>query len=114
MFVGPSYADVARILVPPGWYLITAKVILANTTVALPSLTRCVLTRDGSLLDLSEGTLLDTSGKATLTLHAAAQLTGTPGEHVALSCQADYPGTANATDGQLTAIQVSTITAPGP
>ena len=111
--VGPVFADVASIFVPGGQYLITAKVVLLNTNIAVPSLARCILTRNGSLLDISEATLADQSGKATLTLHAATLLVP-PGEHVRLSCQADVPGTASATFSQLTAIQVGSLTAPGP
>ena len=64
-------------------------------------------------MDISEVTLADQSGEATLILHAATQLTAA-GTHVKLSCQADAPGTASATFWQLTAIQVGSITLPGP
>jgi hypothetical protein len=111
--IGPVYADVASILVPGGWYLITSKVVLLNTNIAVPSLARCILTHSGSLLDVSEVTLADQSGKATLTLQGATLLVSA-GEHVKLSCQADVPGTATASLSQLTAIQVGSITAPGP
>jgi len=104
---------VEGIFVPGGWYLITSKVVLLNTSIGIPALARCVLTRSGSLLDISEVTLADQSGKATLTLHAATMVLAA-GEHVKLSCQADAPGTASASYAQLTAIQVGTLALPGP
>jgi hypothetical protein len=105
--------DLASISVPGGWYVITTKVVLTNTNIAVPSVARCVLGNNGALLDLSEVTLADQSGKATLTLHAATQVTA-GGAHLKLSCQTDAPGTASATFPQLTAIQLLSVTLPAP
>ena len=113
VFLGQTFADVESILVPGGWYVITSKVVLVNASIGLPSLARCVLTRSGSQLDISEVTLADQSGKATLILHGATQVVA-GGEHVKLSCQADAPGTASASLAQLTAIQVGALIQPGP
>jgi hypothetical protein len=111
--LGQTFAELTSIFVPGGWYLITSKVVLTNTNIAIPSLARCTVTRSGSLLDISEVTVAEQSGKATLTLHAAT-LVGAAGEHLKLNCQTDAPGTATATLWQLTAIQVSNVTLPGP
>jgi len=118
VFVSQGYVDVVSILVPPGWYIITGKVVLTNATIGLgPTLARCLLQRQVSTinLDIAEGSLADaTNGEATLTVHAATQITNVPGEHVKISCQADYPGTATVTYPQLTAIQLGDIQTPGP
>jgi len=115
VFVGPFFTDVGSIFVPTGSYLITAKVVLTNAT-TVQTLSRCQLSRSGAItvLDISEVTLADTTGEATLAVHAVTQLTTTPGEHVKLSCQADYPGQASAIYPQLTATQVTGISTPGP
>ena len=114
-FAPGPFTDVASILVPGGSWLITSKVVLTNVNpnLTLPSLARCILTKSGSQLDVSEVALAATTGKATLTLHAATQLVAA-GEHVKLSCQTDNPGLASATNWRLTAMQVGSITLPGP
>jgi hypothetical protein len=108
-----GFVDVASIFVPGGSYLVTSKVVLTNTNLVVPSLARCILTRSGSLIDLSEVTLAEGAGEATMSLHAATPI-GVNGEHVKLSCQTDSPGTASATFSQLTALQLGTLTLPGP
>lgn len=115
IFLGPTYTEVSSVLVPPGFYLVTAKVVLTNANTVV-TLSRCELARSGTItaLDISETTLAETTGEATVALHAATQVTASAGEHLKLFCQSDYPGQATATYSQLTALQIGTLTAPGP
>jgi hypothetical protein len=104
------------LLVPPGWFLVTAKVVLTSGTSG-PMLARCVLAQasGASSLDLGEVTLADTGAEATMTLHAGAQISSLGGEHVTLSCQVGSSGgAAFANYPQLTAIQVSSVLVRGP
>jgi len=96
--------------VPPGWFLVTAKVLLTSGTSGA-MLTRCVLAlTSGPSLDLGEVTLADTGAEATMTLHAAAQIGSVGGDHITVSCQAGFSGgAAFASYPQLTAIQVSSV-----
>ncbi|HZJ54174.1 MAG TPA: hypothetical protein VFD38_08540 [Myxococcaceae bacterium] len=113
--VGPSFRLLTSVLVPVGAYVITAKVMLTNGTAGVAGVT-CVLTESGAgtLLDWADGTLADGSGAATLVMHAALQVPWPGGAHVRLSCQRNSDGVAFAANQQLTAIQIASITAPGP
>ena len=114
MILPPVYGTVESILVPPGWYLITAKTVVIGTVTG--TLVQCQLTRSGALqpLDQSEVTLVNPVNEATVALHAATQVTTTGGEHVVLSCQVVYPGIASSLYPQLNALQVGSILQPAP
>ena len=106
--------QLTSVFVPTGAYLVTAKVVLTNASAGVTPVT-CVLTQSGSgaLLDQAEGALANGFGLDTLVLHAAVQVSAAGGEHVRVSCTTNG-GTAFATFQQLTAIQIGSLTAPGP
>ena len=113
--VGTVLTPLTSIAVAAGSYIVTAKVILNNSGGGQTGV-QCVLTQRGPglLLDRAQGWLASTTAADTLTLHAAAQVTAAGGDHLELFCQVDSNGAAFANYPQLTAIQVGTITAPGP
>jgi hypothetical protein len=107
--------QVASIRVPMGSYIVNAKVLLVNNSAAVAGAT-CILfqTNAGTVLDRAEGSLAGSAVTGTLTLHAATQVTGAGGDHVELLCQVSAGATVFASYPQLTAIQVGSLTAPGP
>ena len=113
--VSAFFTQLTSILLPVGSYVVTAKVVLANSTAGVTGVT-CVLTQSGSgnLIDRADGSLADGTGADTLILHAAVQVAAAGGEHVRLSCETNPSGVAYATYQQLTAIQLGSLTAPGP
>jgi hypothetical protein len=76
----------------------------------------CVFTQSGSgsLLDRADGSLAAGSSSDTLLLHTAVQVTGASDQHVRMACQRSSLGTATASYQQMTAIQLGSITTPGP
>ena len=106
--------QLSSVFVPTGAYLVTAKVVLTNASAGVNAVT-CVLTQSGSaaLLDQAQSALANGFGWDTLVLHAAVQVSAAGGEHVRASCTTNG-GTAFATFQQLTAIQIGSLTAPGP
>ncbi len=113
--IGAVFSQVASLALPVGSYIVTAKVVLTNATAGVTGVT-CVFTQSGtgSLLDRVDGSLADGNGSDTLVLHTAVQVTGASDEHVRMSCQRSTSGTANASFQQMTAIQLGSVTAPGP
>ena len=100
--------------VPVGSYIVTAKVALTNGSPGASSV-MCQLTSSASsaILDRSDVVLAD-SGAQILTLHAAVNITFVLGEHLRASCQVGSPAIAFATNEQLTAIQIQSLTVTGP
>ena len=105
----------AGLALPVGSYVVTAKVVLTNANAGVAGVT-CVFTQSGtgSLLDRADGSLADATGSDTLVLHTAVQVTGAGDEHVRMSCTRNSPGAANASFPQMTAIQLGSVTTPGP
>jgi hypothetical protein len=106
---------VASLALPAGSYVVTAKVVLNNDSGDAGGVT-CVFTQSGSgsLLDRADGALAAGSGSDTLVLHTAVQVTGASDQHVRMACQRSSLGTATASYQQMTAIQVGSLTVPGP
>lgn len=113
--LGPTFKVLTSVLVPVGAYVVTAKVLLTNASAGVTGVT-CVLTESGtgSLIDWADSSLADSTGADTIVLHTALQVTAPGGAHVRLSCQLTSPGVAFAAYQQLTAIQIGSLTAPGP
>jgi len=113
--IGPSFVPVTGLALPPGSYIVTAKVVMTNTAAGATSAT-CQLTQTGNglLLDRSDGSLPDGNGSVTLVLHTAAVVTGAPDAHVRVACQRNTNGTASVTFQQMTAVQLGSVTTPGP
>ncbi|HEY1907834.1 MAG TPA: hypothetical protein VGG91_17430 [Myxococcaceae bacterium] len=109
------FTVVVSLALPPGSFLVTAKVVLTNATAGATGVT-CVFTQSGSgsILDWSDGTLTDGNGSATLVLHTAAKVIGGSDAHVRVSCQRNSAGTATVTNQQITAIQLGSLATPGP
>jgi hypothetical protein len=106
---------VASLALPVGSYVVTAKVVLTNASAGVAGVT-CVFTQSGtgSLLDRVDGSLADATGADTLVLHTAVQVIGVGDQHVRVACQRNSTGTATASFPQLTAIQLGSVTTPGP
>jgi hypothetical protein len=109
------FTQLASLALPVGSYIVTAKVVLNNGSGDVGSVT-CVFTQSGSgsLLDRADGSLADGTASDTLVLHTAVQVTGADDEHVRVACQRNSTGTATASYQQMTAIQLGSITTPGP
>ena len=113
IFIAPSFTVVKSLSVPVGSYIVTAKVELSNGS-AGPSSVMCVLTSSGSSAQFDKSDLvLADSGVSILTLHAAVPVTFFLGETLRVACQVSSPAVAFATNEQLTAIQIQTLTATG-
>jgi len=112
---GFVFTQVASLALPVGSYVVTAKVVLTNASAGVAAVT-CVFTQSGSgsLLDWADGSLADATGSATLVLHTAVQVTGAGDEHVRVACQRNSEGLASASFPQMTAIQLGSVTTPGP
>ena len=113
--IGPVFSQVASIALQVGAYVVTAKVVLTNGSAGVSGVT-CVFTQSGtgSLLDRADGSLADSTGSATLVLHTAVQVTGAGDQHVRMACTRGSDGVATASYQQLTAIQLGSVTTPGP
>ena len=113
--ISSSYAQLTSILVPVGTYIVTAKMVLTNSSAGATGV-NCLLIQSGSggIRDSADGWLADTSGSTTVVLHTALRITGPTGEHIQVVCRRNSPGTAFANYQQLTAISIATLTAPGP
>jgi hypothetical protein len=106
---------VASLALPPGSFLVTAKVVLTNATVGTTGVT-CVFTQSGtgSILDWSDGTLADGNGATTMVLHTAVRVIAAGDQHIRVACMRTLPGTATVTFQQISAIQLDSLTTPGP
>jgi len=113
--IAAFFSQVASLALPAGSYVVTAKVVLNNTSGDAGGVT-CVFTQSGtgSLLDRADGSLAAGNASDTLVLHTAVLVTGAGDEHVRVSCQRSITGTATASYQQMTAIQLGSITTPGP
>jgi len=113
--IGPGFSQLASLALPPGSFIVTAKVVLTNATAGATGVT-CVYTQSGtgSLLDRSDGSLPDGNGSDTLVLHTAVVVTGASDTHVRVSCQRSTTGTASVSFLQMTAIQLGSVATPGP
>ena len=108
--------QVTSILVPVGSYIVTAKVVLANTSTTGPTAVTCLLAQgsSGRTIDRSDGFLVATAS-GDLTLHAAVQVSVASDGQLRLSCIRFASTVVTASNSQLTAIQVGSLTAaPGP
>ena len=105
---------VTSVSAPVGSYIVTAKVELSNGS-AGPSSVMCVLSSSGggAFLDRSDVVLTD-GGVAILTLHAAVNVSFFLGEHLRVACQVASPAVAFASNEQITAIQIQSLTVTGP
>jgi hypothetical protein len=113
--ISSSYAQVTSILVPVGTYIVTAKVVLTNSSAGTTGV-NCLLIQSGSggIRDSADGWLADTSGSTTVVLHTALRIIGSTGEHIMVVCRRNSSGTAFANFQQLTATNITTLTVPGP
>ena len=113
--VASTPTQVTSILVPVGSYIVTAKVVLANPSTG-PTAVTCLLAQgsSGRTLDRSDGFLVATAS-GDLTLHAAVQVSVASDGQLRLSCIRFASTVVTASNSQLTAIQVGSLTAaPGP
>jgi hypothetical protein len=107
---------VTSILVPVGSYIVTAKVVLANTSTTGPTAVTCLLAQGsaGRTIDRSDS-FLEATASGDLTLHAAVQVIVASDGQLRLSCIRFASTVVTASNSQLTAIQVGSLTAaPGP
>ena len=108
--------QVTSILVPVGSYIVTAKVVLANTSTTGPTAVTCLLAQGsaGRTIDRSDS-FLEATASGDLTLHAAVQVIVASDGQLRLSCIRFASTVVTASNSQLTAIQVGSLTAaPGP
>jgi hypothetical protein len=112
--LGSIPTEVTSIVVPLGWYVVTAKVVLTNTSTATTAVT-CLLAQgsSGQTIDRTDG-FLDANVSGDLTLHAAVQVSAASNGQLRISCIRFSSGVVTAADTQLTAIQVGSLAVASP